>query len=284
MKKKNENALSKPTAEVRDGINAENKAEVSNPPSGEEKSFDAESEKKSAAEFEELISGKYKKQFSEKVQAILSRRLKEVKDLKEKAQENAAIVDMLMKKFNIEDGDTQKLERMIDENMNFAEKKTDTENRDFAENNTGMKHIELIKRLIAENNFLKRDRETNMRSMEAKNRAQQWRMQAEETKRLYPEFDFERELSNPEFCRLLKAGVSVKSAYEVLNIDTILDSNSRNAEKKVVDSIRYKKNRPVENGSEPNGGILLSNNIGKLTKKQRAELARRAAGGERIEF
>ena len=284
MKMKNENALSKPSAEAGDGINAEKNAEVSKSQAGGENHFDAESEKNLMAEFEELIKGKFKKQFSGKVQEIISRRIKEVKELKEKAQSDARIVEMLMKKFNIEDGDAQKLERMIDENMNFTEKKANTENINSEENDTDMKHLELIKRLIAENNFLKKDRETNMRSMEARNRAQQWRAQAEETKKKYPDFDFERELSNPEFCRLLRAGVSVKSAYEVLNIESILDSNSKNAEKKIVDSIRYKKNRPVENGSEPNGGILLSNHIGKLTKKQRAELAKRAASGERIEF
>ena len=59
---------------------------------------------------------------------------------------------------------------------------------------------------------------------------------------------------------------------------------AKNAEKKVVDSIRVKANRPTENGSEGGSGILLSGNASKLTKKERADLARRAAKGERITF
>ena len=112
----------------------------------------------------------------------------------------------------------------------------------------------------------------------------QWKQQAEETKKWYSDFDIKKELENPEFCRLLKLGVGMKTAYEVLNIDSILDKNSKNAEKMVVDSIRLKGNRPVENGSEDAGGIILSSNISKLNKKQRAELAKRAAKGERISF
>ena len=76
----------------------------------------------------------------------------------------------------------------------------------------------------------------------------------------------------------------MKNAYEVANIDTILDSNSKKTEKNILDSIKSKSNRPVENGSDLTGGILLANGISKLTKKQRAELAKRASRGEKIEF
>ena len=82
--------------------------------------------------------------------------------------------------------------------------------------------------------------------------------------------------------RLLKLGVSVKNAYEVANIDAILENNAKAAERKIVDSIRLKGNRPVENGSKGASGILLSGNASKLSRKERAELAKRAAKGERI--
>ena len=149
---------------------------------------------------------------------------------------------------------------------------------------TEEKKVELIKRLITENRALKKRFEEERRTAEVKNRADELRNQVEETKKAYPDFDFENEIKNPEFARLLKAGVKVKDAYEVINIDSILDRNSKDAEKKVVDSIRAKSNRPAENGSEGGSGILLSGNASKLTKKQRADLAKRAAKGEKISF
>ena len=149
---------------------------------------------------------------------------------------------------------------------------------------TEEKKVELIKRLIVENRALKKRFEEEKRTAEVKNRADEIRNQVEETKKAYPDFDFENEIKNPEFARLLKAGVKVKDAYEVINIDSILDRNSKDAEKKVVDSIRAKSNRPAENGGEGGSGILLSGNASKLTKKQRADLAKRAAKGEKISF
>lgn len=141
---------------------------------------------------------------------------------------------------------------------------------------------ELLKRLIMENSFLKKRRGDELQLMKLRSKAQKLREQAAETRSIYPEFDFEREIKNPEFVRLLKIGVSVKNAYEVVNIDAILENNTKKAEKKVVDSIRLKGNRPVENGSEGAAGILLSGNASKLSRKERAELAKRAARGEKI--
>ena len=149
---------------------------------------------------------------------------------------------------------------------------------------TTEKAARVIERLLAENSYLKKERTRAMHDTEVNSLVGQWKQQAEETKKWYSDFDIKKELENPEFCRLLKLGVGMKTAYEVLNIDSILDKNSKNAEKMVVDSIRLKGNRPVENGSEDAGGIILSSNISKLNKKQRAELAKRAAKGERISF
>lgn len=174
---------------------------------------------------------------------------------------------------------TKKVQKII--SKRFKEVKSVKEEKDTI---TEEKKIELIKRLVMENRALKERFEEEKRSTEMKSRAGELKKQVEETKEVYPDFDFEEELKKPEFTRLIKAGVRVKDAYEVVNIDTIIDRNSKNAEKKVVDSIRAKANRPAENGSEGGSGILLSGNASKLTKKQRADLAKRAAKGEKISF
>ena len=169
---------------------------------------------------------------------------------------------------------TKKVQKIISKRFREVKKedmKTGVDNRD-----------EILKRLMMENSYLKKRREDELQVMKRRGEAQKLRQQVEETKSVYPEFDFEKELKNPEFTRLLRLGVGVKNAYEVSNIDSILANNTKAAEKKVVESIRLKGNRPVENGSEGAAGILLSGNASKLSKKERAELAKRAARGERI--
>ena len=222
------------SAQAEDNINAEKSAEVSTPQTGDKESFDAGSTRDKDKEFDALIENEYREQFSKKVQKIISKRLREVKNLKEENVKN-------------------------------------TENKD-----------EILRRLALENRLLKKRHEDEFQLMKLRSEAQKMREQAAETKEIYPEFDFEKEIKNPEFMRLLRLGVGVKNAYEVANIDAILEKNTQAAEKKVVDSIRLKGNRPVENGSEGASGILLSGNASKLSRKERAELARRAAKGERI--
>ncbi len=248
MKNKKERINPLSSAETKDCIDAEKEAALSTPHTGED-SFDAESNKK-AAEFEKLIRGEFKKEFSDKVSKIISRRLKEVKELQRKLN-------------------TENTERMSDESM------ADTQNNTYND---------LLKRLIMENAFLKKENEKRMRDTSKMSLAEKIRAQAEETKAVYGDFDLKKELQNPEFCRLVKLGVSVKNAYEVVNLGSILDNKSKEAEKTAIDSIRNKSGRPVENGSELTGGILLSGGISKLTKKQRAELAKRAGRGEKISF
>jgi len=222
------------SAQAEDNINAEKSAEVSTPQTGDKESFAAGSTSDKDKEFDALIENEYKEQFSKKVQKIISKRLREVKNLKEESVKNAD------------------------------------------------KKEEILRRLALENRLLKKRHEDEFQLMKLRSEAQKMREQAAETKEAYPDFDFEKEIKNPEFMRLLRLGVGVKNAYEVANIDAILEKNTQAAEKKVVDSIRLKGNRPVENGSEGASGILLSGNASKLSRKERAELARRAAKGERI--
>lgn len=269
--KTKELAISMPSAEAGNGIDlsAVKEAENGTLQTGEKEGFAAGSEEEKTAEFEALIKGRFKKQFAARVKGIIDRRLREVKKLKDTAERNARIVKSLLEKYNLPEDNTDELERVIStENIRTEKRPEEMEN--------------LLRRLIAENAYLRKMREEEARTLRRKNREESLRSQAEETKKKYPDFDFEKQLENKEFRRLLGLGVSVKNAYEVVNMESILENNSKNAEKSVVDSIRSKAVRPVENGAAGGGGILMAGNASALTKKEREELARRAARGEHI--
>ena len=44
---------------------------------------------------------------------------------------------------------------------------------------------------------------------------------------IYPDFNFEKELENEEFKRLLSVGITVKNAYEVIHIDEVIQNDKR---------------------------------------------------------
>jgi hypothetical protein len=69
--------------------------------------------KETAAEkreaFEKLITSDFKDEFATRVQQIINRRFRNINRMKERLSQISPIVDMLMSKYNIEDGDIGRL-------------------------------------------------------------------------------------------------------------------------------------------------------------------------------
>lgn len=120
----------------------------------------------------------------------------------------------------------------------------------------------------------------------SRRRLSQWAKQAQATARLYPDFDLSRESQDPRFQTLLRCGVPVLTAYEVCHLDDIKAAVARSAalqrERAVTADIRARGGRPAENGAGVGNAITARTDLERMTREDREELARRAAGGEII--
>ena len=80
----------------------------------------------------------------------------------------------------------------------------------------------------------------------------------------------------------------MQHAYEVCHLDDIkagvAATQAQATEKQIVSSIRAKGARPQENGTAAQSAFVVKDDVSRLTKAERAEIARRAARGEIIEF
>lgn len=78
-----------------------------------------------------------------------------------------------------------------------------------------------------------------------------------------------------------------ESARRIAEFESLLASEveraARETEERVIAEIRAKRIRPSENGALP-GRSKPALDVSGLTKKERADLAKRAAGGERIKL
>ena len=117
---------------------------------------------------------------------------------------------------------------------------------------------------------------------------QKWYKEGEELQKLYSGFDLAAEVREPRFRALLRSGIPVRHAYEVIHMDEIkarvAETAAKNMERQVVAGIRAKGVRPAENGTAAQSGFTVKGDVSKLTRKDRAEIARRAARGEKITF
>lgn len=112
--------------------------------------------------------------------------------------------------------------------------------------------------------------------------------EADGVKAQYPAFDLNAEMQDPDFVRLLRAQVPLKTIYEVRHQDEILGGamqyTAQKVAAKVAAGVSANRGRPAENGAAASGASGARFDVEHSTKEQRMALIRRAANGERIEF
>lgn len=129
-----------------------------------------------------------------------------------------------------------------------------------------------------------RDYEQRVKDMEIQKIEAQLAQEAEALRGEYPEFNVETELENPAFVRLVNSGLPMKTAYEALHLNEIKQQGAQEAGARALEEYKRAALRPDENGISLSQGGILKSGVHSLSKRDRAELARRARLGEIIRF
>ena len=239
--------------------------------------------------YDAFIKGEGKEFFEEDTQNIISKRVKDGKALKEQVDKLNPFVEALADKYNRDPTDLEGLMKAIQGDRDFfaeaaAEAGMDNPDtyRKFKEGERKLKAYEAEQQKIAE------EKKEAERATFVNQKLQEWQTEAEGLKSKYPGFDFEAETKDKQFMQMLRAGVSVEAAYQAKHHAELLRSAVETAksetEKAVVDNIRAKGQRPVEGGANTVSAPQTGYDVRNLTRAQRAEIARQAAYGKRIEF
>lgn len=237
--------------------------------------------------FEALIKGEYKDEFAERTQQIINDRFKQTKTLETRMQQLDPVLQMLADKYGVDDpSDVEAISKAIQDDDSYYEDEADEKGLSVAQ-------LKEFKRMERENAEFKRMAEEHDRQQHADMIYQQWINQSEQVKQIYGDFDLREEIGNPEtgerFMGLLRNGIDVKTAYEVIHKDDIIGGAMQYAvqrtEKRVADTIRARGMRPQENGAGGNATAMIhKSDVNSLTKRDRDEIARRVRRGERITF
>lgn len=231
--------------------------------------------------FRDLVNGEYKDVYAEETQRIIDRRFRETKTLQDTVNRNQPVIDMLMQRYKIADGDIGKLTRAIESDNAYWSEAAE-------EAGMSVEQYKEFQRLQRENEQLVRMQRAQMGQQRANQQLQQWYGEAQQLKAKFPGFNLDAEVQNPQFVSMLKAGIPVEHAYKVLHMDEIVNDAMRTSaadtEKRVVDNVRAKGTRPQENGTAAQSAFTIKDDVSKLTRKDRAEIARRAARGDTITF
>ena len=216
--------------------------------------------------------------FNEDTQNLINRRFKETRELKEGLRKRDEILDVLHAKYGTSELD-ELLTKVNGDKTLFREQ---AEAAGYSDEEYA-RRVQLEIRAARAERSLKESQEAERRRVfnERLNREEA------ELRRELPDFSLEFEMANsPDFARLVVSGVPVRHAYETIHRDEINEAMIKRAQadamKAVSDNIRAKGNRVRENGAGGGAGVSTKTDVSKLTKRERAEMARRASMGEEI--
>lgn len=231
--------------------------------------------------FLDMANGEYKDIYTEETRRIIDRRFKETQALETAVNQYKPVVDTLMQRYKIEDGDIAKLTDAIENDNAYWSAAAEEAGMGVAE----FKEITRLKReksALAEEARRRQSKERQDAQLAA------WHEQSIAVKAEYPDFDLAFECENEEFLRLLRSNVPMMHAYRLIHMDELMANAVKGAaadtEKRVVDNVRAKGQRPSENGISQSSAFTIKSDVNKLTKADRAEIAARIARGEIISF
>ena len=155
--------------------------------------------------FEDMIAGEYKDIFQEKFQQAFNRRFKESKAMEQSLSNQKPIMDILMQRYNIADGDMAKLQEAIENDNAYWEEAAE-------KSGLTVEQYKAMQKLERENAEFHRMRQQQIGQQRAQQQVNAWMQEAEKVKQIYPTFDFNTEAGNRDFLGLLKSGIPGQKA------------------------------------------------------------------------
>lgn len=191
------------------------------------------------------------------------------------------VLNMFAAKYGIEAGNTDALVEAVNDDAELIEQQA----MDAGMEPDAYREFQKLK---AENEAFRQEKANREREAQIQEDLQKWNRQADDARLIYPTLDLRAEAQNGEFVNMLRAGVDVKTAYEVIHMQEIqtglIQRAAAEATQKTVASIAAKANRPRENGASRPQAATVKSDYTKLTIKDFDEIDRRLRRGDIIRY
>lgn len=229
--------------------------------------------------YQDIVNGEYKDQYAEDIQRIINRRFKETKGLQEQVDAQKGLIDTLSARYGVTD--INDLVKAVNDDTAFWKEAAE-------EAGMTVEQYKKVQQLEAQNKALLQNEQKRQLDAKVQSQLAQWSQEEAAMQQKYKGFSLAKEMQDPQFMAMLKTGLPMEHAYKVKHMDELIAdarlTTAATVEKATIDNIRAKGARPQENGSSPQSAFTVKDDVSKLTKKDRAEIARRVARGEHIEF
>jgi hypothetical protein len=233
--------------------------------------------------YNEYRNGEGKDFINKEIENAVKRRFKDHSELKKSNGKMQSVINAVAMKYGIDPTDTDGILKAVAEDESYYETAAD-------EAGMSVEQYKKMKQLEAENAQLQAIRQEEDRRKEFDAKYAEWSMQADFAKNEYPNLDLNTEMQNKDFFGLLTRGIDVKTAYQVIHQDEIVQNaistatqrTAQAVQQQTVNNIRSKGLRPDESAGSSQAGFTFKADPHKWTKADREEIAKRVARGEKI--
>lgn len=240
-------------------------------------------------DWDSLIKGKYKEQYSNAVKDAVNKRFKNQKNLQGQIDAIDPVIRAVAQRYGVQADANGNIpisalsEKVLNDNSMYEQ--------EAFERGMSVEDLKQMKSLERENAQLRR---ATQHTEEQK----QWEAlvaQGETLKQMYPAFDMDTEMLNPQFGKMLatfqRSGFpnALQIVYEAIHREEIMGGAMQYAvqqtQQKISNSIQSGMSRPQENGTtQKAAGAPTALDPSKLSKAEIDDIKMRAARGERITF
>lgn len=239
--------------------------------------------------FKELIKGDYKAEAGEWVEELIKERFKnqrdvqgELKAAQEQQEKLNPLLEALYQKHNVAQGDLDSLVKQITNDDSLYEDEA-------LQRGIPVDTLKEMKEIQREAEALKAQQAQQAERQFYERHVQGLVQQGEELKQLYPNFNLQDELQNPEFARLTSpnVGVDVRTAFEVVHRDQLEPMRAAAITRKVSEDMSRAylsgSKRPAENGvSGGSAAVPLSDDPSQWDKNTLKRIINDAKSGKKI--
>lgn len=242
----------------------------------------AQTQKTPEEEFDELIRGKYAKQYQQRFQQGISDRFKNQADLQGQLDGLKPMLDTLAAKYGTAAGDYNALSAKILDDDSLYEEEAEAAGMTVE----AYKNFQRMK--AAADKAAAREQEAQEQA-QFRAHLQKLVQQGEELKKVYPDFDLMTELGNEKFRRMTgpNGGLTVEQAYHAIHyrelMPQVAQAGIQRAQTQISQSLQANAARPVEGAMQGNTAAAdIHIDPRSMTRQQREAIKDRVRRGEKI--
>lgn len=227
-------------------------------------------------------------EYNRQMQAVVQGRLKTARAAEENLAKLQPTMDLLAKKYKVDPTNIEALQKAIEgDDSNLEE--------EAMKRGLPTDALRQIRSVEQERDSLLRQeqvRQQTLQEQKMQQRFQQIQQQSQELKKVFPNFDFDTEMKNPTFARMMAPDMpfSVEDAYHAIHRNEIQAAQSqviaRQTAQMISNSVQAGTMRPAENGTSGQAPSVTTFDYKNATPQERAALKKHilseAAKGRKV--